>query len=230
MNGLVRRHRRDDRAGAVRAGVPAGTKGQARTPTRPGAFPGRAPDGVADHVPRPAGLPYGSAPSRAATRESAPADRGRDVRTRVGTGGRPRPATALGRLPRCCCGGRRTHRRVPPSWCSPAGAGGGPGRCCGRSGLKDPGRSSKSPLSEVLSWPSATRSPAGLWALGMSFCLSFHLPLLGLSGAHWLDCQPDLSCEDSTGQHQVDGWPLSCKQQVPGSSPGASSTTRSSAT
>ena len=44
----------------------------------------------------------------------------------------------------------------------------------------------------------------------MSFCLSFHLALLGPSGAHWLDDASDLSCKDSTGQHTVDGWPLSC--------------------
>ena len=42
-------------------------------------------------------------------------------------------------------------REVPPGWCSPAGACGGHGRCCGRSGLKEPRRSFKSPLSEVLS-------------------------------------------------------------------------------
>jgi hypothetical protein len=56
----------------------------------------------------------------------------------------------------------------------------------------------------------------------MSFCLSFHLALLGPTGAHWLDDPSDVSCQDSTGQYAVDGWPLSCKQQVPRSSPGAS--------
>jgi hypothetical protein len=63
---------------------------------------------------------------------------------------------------------------------------------------------------------------------GMSFSLSFHQPLLGPSGAHWLDDASDLSCKDSTGQYAVDGPLLSCKQQVPGSSPGASSKSRSS--
>jgi hypothetical protein len=38
----------------------------------------------------------------------------------------------------------------------------------------------------------------------MSFWLSFHLPLLGPTGAHWLGDPPDLSCRDSTRQHSVD--------------------------
>jgi hypothetical protein len=63
---------------------------------------------------------------------------------------------------------------------------------------------------------------------GMSFSLSFHQPLLGPSGAHWLDDASDLSCKESTGQYAVDGPLLSCKQQVPGSSPGASSQHRRS--
>jgi hypothetical protein len=58
---------------------------------------------------------------------------------------------------------------------------------------------------------------------GMSFSLSFHQALLGLTGAHWLDDLADVSCKDSTRQHAVDDPLLSCKQQVPGSSPGASS-------
>ena len=136
--------------------APTSRPAAVETPTRPGTASRRAPDGVADHVPRAAGLPYGSAPSRAATRESAPTDRGRDVRARVGGRRSTSARYGVGRPPRCCCGGRRTHRRAPPGWCSPAGAGGGHGRCCGRSGLKDPRRSSKSPLSEVLSRPSAT--------------------------------------------------------------------------
>ena len=57
----------------------------------------------------------------------------------------------------------------------------------------------------------------------MSFRLSFHLALLGPSGAHWLDDPPDLSCQDSTQEYAVDGSRLSCKQQVGGSSPPASS-------
>ena len=48
----------------------------------------------------------------------------------------------------------------------------------------------------------------------MSFCLSFHLALLGPTGAHWLDGAPDVSCKDSTQQYPVDGLLLSCKQQV----------------
>jgi hypothetical protein len=57
----------------------------------------------------------------------------------------------------------------------------------------------------------------------LSFRLSFHQPLLGPSGAHWLDDASDLSCKESTGQDAVDGPLLSCKQQVGGSSPPASS-------
>jgi hypothetical protein len=48
---------------------------------------------------------------------------------------------------------------------------------------------------------------------------SFRQALLGLTAAYWLDDLPDLSCKDSTRQHTVDGPRLSCKQQVPGSSP-----------
>ena len=59
----------------------------------------------------------------------------------------------------------------------------------------------------------------------MSFRMSFHLAPLGLTGAHWLDDPSDLSCKDGTRQHPVDD-PLSCKQQVGGSSPPASSQTR----
>ena len=57
----------------------------------------------------------------------------------------------------------------------------------------------------------------------MSFHLSFHLTLLGPTGAYWLDDPFDLSCKDSTQQYPVDDPPLSCKQQVGGSSPPASS-------
>jgi hypothetical protein len=53
------------------------------------------------------------------------------------------------------------------------------------------------------------------WSDGMSFRLSFHPALLGLTGAHSLDDPPDLSCQDSTRQHALDGWPLSCKQPIP---------------
>jgi len=48
----------------------------------------------------------------------------------------------------------------------------------------------------------------------MSFFLSFHLVLLGPSGAYRLDDRPDLSCQGSTRQHAVDDPLLSCKQQV----------------
>ena len=48
----------------------------------------------------------------------------------------------------------------------------------------------------------------------MSFRLSFHLALLGLSETYWLDDPPDLSCKDSSRQHAVDGSLLSCKQQA----------------
>src|SRR5215216_4883209 len=47
----------------------------------------------------------------------------------------------------------------------------------------------------------------------MSFRLSFHQALLGLSGAHWLDDPPDLSCQDSTGQHAVDDPLPSCNSR-----------------
>jgi hypothetical protein len=58
---------------------------------------------------------------------------------------------------------------------------------------------------------------------GMSFSLSFHQALLGATGAYWLDDPPDVSCKDSTRQYAVDDSLLSCKQQVGGSSPPASS-------
>jgi hypothetical protein len=45
----------------------------------------------------------------------------------------------------------------------------------------------------------------------MSFRLSFHQTPLGPTGAHWLDDPSDLSCQDSTRQHAVDGSRLSCK-------------------
>jgi len=44
----------------------------------------------------------------------------------------------------------------------------------------------------------------------MSFWLSFHLPLLSLTGAHWLDDPPELSSRDSTHQYAVDDPLLSC--------------------
>ena len=80
----------------------------------------------------------------------------------------------------------------------------------------------------ALSWVSQGRGDPEAWARrkrhlsrrargGMSFWLSFHLPLLGPTGAHWLDDPPDLSCKGSTGQYLADGWPLSCKQLMTGS-------------
>jgi hypothetical protein len=42
----------------------------------------------------------------------------------------------------------------------------------------------------------------------MSFSMSFHLPLLGPTEAHWLDDLPDLACKDSTRQYPADGSPL----------------------
>jgi hypothetical protein len=38
----------------------------------------------------------------------------------------------------------------------------------------------------------------------MSFHLSFHLTLLGSTGAYWLDDPFDLSCTNSTQDHAVD--------------------------
>jgi hypothetical protein len=81
---------------------------------------------------------------------------------------------------------------------------GGPGQ----DALEDPNQQRR--------WPS-TRRLAGT---------SFHQVLLGRSGAQWLDDPPDLACQDSTRQHALDGWRLSCKQQVGGSSPSASSLLR----
>jgi hypothetical protein len=46
----------------------------------------------------------------------------------------------------------------------------------------------------------------------MSFPLSFHQALLGPTGAYWLDGPSDLSCQDSTRQHAVDGPLLSCNR------------------
>jgi hypothetical protein len=48
----------------------------------------------------------------------------------------------------------------------------------------------------------------------MSFRVSFHLALLGPTGAHWLDDLSDVSCKETTRQYPVDGCPLSCKQQL----------------
>jgi len=42
-------------------------------------------------------------------------------------------------------------------------------------------------------------------SVDMSFPLSFHLALLGPTGAHWLDDPPDLSCKETTRQHTEDG-------------------------
>ena len=57
----------------------------------------------------------------------------------------------------------------------------------------------------------------------MSFHLSLHLGLLQPTGAYWLDDPPNLSCKDSISQYAADDPLLSCKQQVGGSSPPASS-------
>jgi hypothetical protein len=40
--------------------------------------------------------------------------------------------------------------------------------------------------------------------------MSFHQPLLGPTGAHWLDDLSDVSCKDSTRQHAADDPLLSC--------------------
>src|SRR5829696_6451071 len=48
---------------------------------------------------------------------------------------------------------------------------------------------------------------------------SFRQASLGLTGAHWLDDPPNLTCKDSTGQRAVDDPLLSCKQQVGGQVP-----------
>jgi len=53
----------------------------------------------------------------------------------------------------------------------------------------------------------------------MSFCLSFHLALLGPTAAHWLDDPSDLTCKDSTRQHAVDDPLLSCNPLLVASEP-----------
>jgi hypothetical protein len=44
----------------------------------------------------------------------------------------------------------------------------------------------------------------------LSFCLSFHRASFDWTGAYLLDTASDLSCNDSTGQHALDGCQLSC--------------------
>jgi hypothetical protein len=56
----------------------------------------------------------------------------------------------------------------------------------------------------------------------MPFCLSFHLALLGPTGAYWLDDPPDVTCKETTRHHAVDDPLLSCKQQVGVRAPSAS--------
>jgi hypothetical protein len=53
----------------------------------------------------------------------------------------------------------------------------------------------------------------------MSFRLSFHLAPPGLTGAHWLDDPPDLSCKDSTRQYPVDVEHQPHNRRVAGSRP-----------
>jgi hypothetical protein len=62
----------------------------------------------------------------------------------------------------------------------------------------------------------------------MSFHLSFHLGLLGPTGAHSVDDPPDLSCQDSTSQYAMDDPLLSCKQLVGGEQLPAAFTNRAS--
>jgi hypothetical protein len=164
----------------------------------------------------------------------------------------PRFATRLGCYwypPRCRdateggsagCGppraGRRRHRNASLSGDPPGGLLGHPQR--GSRGRQLLGLRHRDGWHELLSGATLTcaepacsrvqrmtsisqqdpREPADV-----SFRLSFHLALLGPTGAHWLDDPADLTCKDSTRQHAMDGWPLSCKQQVGGSSPPASS-------
>jgi hypothetical protein len=64
--------------------------------------------------------------------------------------------------------------------------------------------------------PACRRALRSGGELGMSFCLSFHLALLGTSGAYWLDDRPDLRCQDRPRQHPLDGWRLSCMAALPG--------------
>jgi glyoxylase-like metal-dependent hydrolase (beta-lactamase superfamily II) len=66
-----------------------------------------------------------------------------------------------------------------------------------------------------------SRTPETLAAelVAAMLALSFHLALLGPTGAHWLDDPSDVSRKDSTRQHAVDDPRLSCKQQVGVESP-----------
>ena len=52
-----------------------------------------------------------------------------------------------------------------------------------------------------------------------SFCWSFHPTPLGPTGAHRLECAPDLTCEDSTAYHVLDGAEATRNRKVVGSNP-----------
>ena len=62
----------------------------------------------------------------------------------------------------------------------------------------------------------------------LSFHMSFHHGPRHTTGRDQADRASDLSSKDSTRQYLVDGSLLSCKQQVGGSSPPASSQSRRS--
>src|SRR5215212_12008605 len=57
----------------------------------------------------------------------------------------------------------------------------------------------------------------------MSVPVSVHQAVPDSTPVIWLESVPDLSCKESTGRHTTDDPLLSCKQQVGGSSPPASS-------
>jgi hypothetical protein len=61
----------------------------------------------------------------------------------------------------------------------------------------------------------------------MSFFLSFHQALLGLSETYWLDDPSELTCQDSTQQYPVDDPLLSCNSRLGFESPTSSQNGRS---
>jgi len=75
------------------------------------------------------------------------------------------------------------------------------------SGLTDP------PI--TVDWAASSLICVATWTSAQarwSFRWSFHLGLLGPTGAHWLDDPSNVSCKESTQQYPVDDSLLSCKQ------------------
>jgi hypothetical protein len=119
--------------------------------------------------------------------------------------------------------GRRRHRNASLSGDPPGGLLGHPQR--GSRGRQLLGLRHRDGWKEPMSGATLTLSRAGLFTRAaydldqqqeprepaeVSFRLSFHPALLAATGADWLDDPPDLGCQETTCQHAVDGWPLSC--------------------